>query len=168
MSEELNWNQVLFMLIYRSSALQLVMRTRGVTVHIFISKIFGKGLSVRYARVLNKSFNFFRKSDNKCCFGALWCGAIGRCINASRLFHNALSAVRLQSVCVRMWCRSSTDSLCFHTGCVAVRSWSVAVYHKHNIYPLFWFQIQTLLAYTESAFSALWSSFITVHLHNLS
>ncbi len=23
----------------------------------------------------------------------------------------------------------------------AVHSWSVAVYHKHNIYPLFWFQI---------------------------
>ncbi len=31
--------------------------------------------------------------------------------------------------------------LCFHTG---VCNWSVAVYHKHNIYPLFWFQIQTV------------------------
>ncbi len=50
---------------------------------------------------------------------------------------------RLQCVCspcvVRKRCRSSTD--CFHTG---VCNWSVAVYHKHNIYPLFWFQIQTL------------------------
>ncbi len=26
-----------------------------------------------------------------------------------------------------------------------VHYWSVAVYHQHNIYPLFWFQIQTLL-----------------------
>ncbi len=37
--------------------------------------------------------------------------------------------------------------------------------HTHNIYPLFWFQIQALLAYTESTFSALWC-FITVQLHN--
>ncbi len=42
---------------------------------------------------------------------------------------------------------------------------NAAVYHKHNIYPLFWFQIQTLLAYTESA---LWSCFITEQLHKLS
>ncbi len=38
-------------------------------------------------------------------------------------------------VCKR--CRSS-----FHTG---VCNWSVAVYYRHNMYPLFWFQIQTLL-----------------------
>ncbi len=34
-------------------------------------------------------------------------------------------------------CRSS-----FHTG---VCHWSVAVYYRHNIYPLFWFQLQTLI-----------------------
>ncbi len=39
--------------------LQLVI-TRGVMVHVF-SKIFGMGLSVRYACVQNKSFHFFQE-----------------------------------------------------------------------------------------------------------
>ncbi len=78
--------------------------------------------------------------------------------------------LRLQCVCSPCACGAEAA----HTHCAfkqdafAVRSWSVAVFHKHNIYPLFWFQIQTLLAYTESYFTALWSSFITVQLHNIS
>ncbi len=54
----------------------------------------------------------------------------------------------LQFVCspcgLLMHCRSSTDSFWFHTG-RACSLLITAVYNKHNIYPLFWFQIQTLL-----------------------
>ncbi len=54
----------------------------------------------------------------------------------------------LQFLCspcgLRMHCRSSTDSFWFHTGC-ACSLLITAVYNKHNIYPLFWFQIQTWL-----------------------
>jgi len=84
------------------------------------------------------------------------------------LFHTcsvcSVYACRVHYVC----CAEAAQTHCaFTQDAFAVRSWSAAVYHKHSIYPSFWFQIQTLLAYTESTFSALWSSFITAQLHNL-
>ncbi len=52
-------------------------------------------------------------------------------------------AVRVRYV----WCSEAARTHCAFTQyAFAVCYWSAAVYHKHNIYPLFLFQIQTLLA----------------------
>ncbi len=82
--------------------------------------------------------------------------------------------LRLQCVCgpcaLRMMFRSSTDSLCFHTvrvcslllirGCLPqTQHLSIILISNPNV---------VSLPYTERAWAALWSSFITVQLHNLS
>ncbi len=75
-----------------------------------------------------------------------------------RLFHTcSVSAVCMGSVC-------DTQAVQKQHGLIVLSQDAFAV-HRYNIYPLFWFQIQALLAYTESTFSAVWS-FITVQLHN--